>query len=93
MQIDWTNKKLLELKKNLVKIRNSFFVKTCGDQVIRLNNSEKQKIKFWKLTHRVLQRHKLPKLWREQQIKVISSCSFYFGDLSRLNEGENFECQ
>ena len=32
------NKELLELKKDLVKIRNSFFVKTCGDQVIRLQN-------------------------------------------------------
>ena len=32
------NKELLELKKDLVKIRNSFFVKTCGDQVIKLQN-------------------------------------------------------
>ena len=88
--------------KKIVRLQNSFLVKPCGGQVIWLYNFEKSR--FWKLTYpertkqssltyRVLQRRKLPKLWQGQQIKVISSCSFYFGDLSRLNERENFECQ
>ena len=33
-QIKKNNKELLEFKKNLLKIRNSFFVKTCGEQFI-----------------------------------------------------------
>ena len=76
-------------------LKNSwkFGIHFLWKQVVNRSYGYRILFQIWKLAYRVLQRHKLPKLWRGQQIKVISSCSFYFGDLSRLNEGENFECQ